>query len=166
MQVEAALGRVGLWFAVLVLAIVAAATAVDSGFAAHAWIVATVAFVLMWMSASRFDPVGKAQGFFRMPEGPSRYDDDVVRWGVLATTFWGLAGLLAGLLIALQLAFPELNFQPYFNFGRLRPLHTSAVIFAFGGNALIATSFYVVQRTCRAQPVSYTHLTLPTKRIV
>ena len=95
MQVEAALGRVGLWFAVLVLAIVAAATAVDSGFAAHAWIVATVSFVLMWMSASRFDPVGKAQGFFRMPEGPSRYDDDVVRWGVLATTFWGLAGLLA-----------------------------------------------------------------------
>jgi cytochrome c oxidase cbb3-type subunit 1 len=74
-----------------------------------------------------------------------------VRWGVIATVFWGIAGFLAGLFIALQLTFPQLNFEPYFNFGRVRPLHTSAVIFAFGGNALIATSFYVVQRTCRAR---------------
>jgi len=65
--------------------------------------------------------------------------------------FWGLAGLLAGVFIAAQLAYPQLNFEPYLNFGRLRPLHTSAVIFAFGGNALLATSFYVVQRTCRTQ---------------
>src|SRR3546814_4186996 len=62
-----------------------------------------------------------------------------------------MAGFLAGLFIALQMAFPQLNFEPYLNFGRLRPLHTSAVIFDFGGNALIATSFYIVQRTCRAQ---------------
>ena len=61
------------------------------------------------------------------------------------------SGLLVGVVIALQLAFPDLNIEPWFNFGRLRPLHTSAVIFAFGGNALIATSFYVVQRTCRAR---------------
>jgi cytochrome c oxidase cbb3-type subunit 1 len=66
--------------------------------------------------------------------------------------FWGVAGLAAGLYIALQLAFPALNLNlEYTSFGRLRPLHTSAVIFAFGGNALIATSFYVVQRTCRAR---------------
>ncbi|MBE3637521.1 cytochrome-c oxidase, cbb3-type subunit I [Mangrovicoccus algicola] len=78
------------------------------------------------------------------------YMDDVVRYGVIATTFWGLVGFAAGTFIAMQLAFPQLNFefaQPYMNFGRLRPLHTSAVIFAFGGNALIATAFYVVQRT-------------------
>jgi len=56
--------------------------------------------------------------------------------------------LLAGLFIALQLAFPDLNIEPYLNFGRLRPVHTSAVIFAFCGNALFATSYYVVQRTC------------------
>ena len=62
-----------------------------------------------------------------------------------------IAGLLAGVFIAAQLAFPQLNFEPYLNFGRVRPLHTSAVIFAFGGNALLATSFYVVQRTCRTQ---------------
>ena len=151
MQAEAALTRTGLWFGVLVLAIVAAAAAKDGAYAAHALIVAAVAFVLMWMSAGRFDPLGKAQGFFRMPEGPSRYDDDPVRWGVIATVFWGMVGLLAGVYIAAQLAWPALNFEPYLNFGRLRPLHTSAVIFAFGGNALIATSFYVVQRTCRTQ---------------
>jgi cbb3-type cytochrome oxidase subunit 1 len=66
--------------------------------------------------------------------------------------FWGIAGFTVGLIIALQLAFPVLNFDlPWINFGRLRPLHTSAVIFAFGGNVLIATSFYVVQRTSRAR---------------
>jgi len=80
------------------------------------------------------------------------YFDEVIRAGVIASLFWGIAGFLAGLVIALQLAFPALNFDlPWTNFGRLRPLHTSAVIFAFGGNVLISTSFYVVQRTCRAR---------------
>ncbi|MEM1079766.1 MAG: cbb3-type cytochrome c oxidase subunit I, partial [Pseudomonadota bacterium] len=80
----------------------------------------------------------------------SEYMDDVVRYGVVATAFWGVVGFLAGTFIAFQLAFPSLNFawaEGYANFGRLRPLHTSAVIFAFGGNALICTSFYIVQRT-------------------
>jgi cytochrome c oxidase cbb3-type subunit I len=77
--------------------------------------------------------------------------DGVVRYGVIATMFWGAAGMLVGVIVASQLAWPELNIQPWFNFGRLRPLHTSAVVFAFGGNALMATSFYVVQRTTRAR---------------
>ena len=81
-----------------------------------------------------------------------RYNDDVVRAGVVASMFWGLVGFSVGLTIASQLAFPALNLDlPWTNFGRLRPVHTSAVIFAFGGNVLIATSFYVVQRTCRAR---------------
>ena len=151
MQAETALGRVGLWFLVMLAAMAAALGAADSGFAAHAWIISALGFVMVWVSASRFDPLGKARGFFKLPDGPSRYDDDPIRWGVIATMFWGLAGLLAGVFIAAQLAFPQLNFEPYLNFGRLRPLHTSAVIFAFGGNALLATSFYVVQRTCRTQ---------------
>ena len=74
----------------------------------------------------------------------AEYMDGVIRYGVIATAFWGVVGFLAGTFIAFQLAFPGLNFewaQGYLNFGRLRPLHTSAVIFAFGGNALIATSF-------------------------
>ncbi len=81
----------------------------------------------------------------------TEYMDGVVRAGVIATTFWGVVGFLVGVVIALQLAFPALNFeflQGVGNFGRLRPLHTSAVIFAFGGNALICTAFYIVQRTC------------------
>jgi cytochrome c oxidase cbb3-type subunit 1 len=80
------------------------------------------------------------------------YMDDVVRAGVIATAFWGMVGFLAGVYIAFELAFPTLNWGLSFtSFGRLRPLQTSAVIFAFGGNALICTSFYVVQRTCAAR---------------
>lgn len=82
----------------------------------------------------------------------SEYNDDIVKAGVIASMFWGVAGFFIGLIIALQLAYPALNFDlPWTNFGRLRPIHTSAVIFAFGGNVLLTTSFYVVQRTCRAR---------------
>ncbi|TGD44756.1 cytochrome-c oxidase, cbb3-type subunit I [Pseudotabrizicola sediminis] len=80
----------------------------------------------------------------------NEYMDGVVRAGVIATAFWGIVGFLVGVVIASQLAWPWLNFealQGMGNFGRLRPLHTSAVIFAFGGNALIMSSFYIVQRT-------------------
>jgi cytochrome c oxidase cbb3-type subunit I len=79
------------------------------------------------------------------------YMDGPIRYGVIATMFWAIVGLLVGVVIAAQLAWPQLNLEPWFTFGRVRPLHTSAVIFAFGGNALIATSFYVVQRTSHAR---------------
>ena len=82
----------------------------------------------------------------------NEYMDGVVRAGVIATSFWGVVGFLVGVVIAFQLAFPALNLgnvtEGVLNFGRLRPLHTSAVIFAFGGNALIMSAFYIVQRTC------------------
>ena len=84
-------------------------------------------------------------------DGRPNYNFGPVKFTSLAALFWGFAGMAAGLYIAFELAFPALNFEPWFNFGRLRPLHTSAVIFAFGGNVLLATSFYVVQRTCRAR---------------
>jgi cytochrome c oxidase cbb3-type subunit 1 len=90
----------------------------------------------------------------RLRSPQDQYADGVVRAGVIATMFWAIAGLSAGVLIAAQLSWPTIFYFPeagWLNFGRLRPLHTSAVIFAFGGNALIATSFYVVQRTCRAR---------------
>ncbi len=80
-----------------------------------------------------------------------QYNDELIKLFTIATVFWGIAGFAVGVLIALQMAFPELNFEPYFTFGRLRPLHTSAVIFAFGGNALLGTSYYVVQRTCKVR---------------
>ncbi len=81
----------------------------------------------------------------------STYNDDVVRLFSLATIFWGIVGFAVGLIIALQLAFPVLNFEPFLSFGRLRPVHTSGVVFAFGGSALFATSYYIVQRTCRVR---------------
>jgi len=91
----------------------------------------------------------------RTPKDESQpYADDVVRAGVIASMFWGIAGMLVGVIIALQLSFPHLFYLPdqaWTNFGRLRPLHTSAVIFAFGGNVLIPTPFYVGQRSRRAR---------------
>ncbi len=75
------------------------------------------------------------------------YNDKVVRQFAVMTVIWGIVGMLVGVIIAAQLVWPELNFGPWLHFGRLRPLHTNAVIFAFGGSALFATSYYVVQRT-------------------
>jgi cytochrome c oxidase cbb3-type subunit 1 len=80
------------------------------------------------------------------------YNDAVVKKFVIASMFWGIIAFLVGVYIASELAWPALNFGlPWINFGRLRPVHTSAGIFAFGGSALLGTSFYVVQRTCRAR---------------
>ena len=86
-----------------------------------------------------------------MSETQSRYNYKVVRQFAVMTVIWGIVGMLVGVIIAAQLVWPELNFGPYFHFGRLRPLHTNAVIFAFGGCALFATSYYVVQRTCHTR---------------
>ncbi|MCC7484328.1 MAG: cytochrome-c oxidase, cbb3-type subunit I [Burkholderiales bacterium] len=82
----------------------------------------------------------------------STYNYKVVRRFAVMTVVWGVVGMLVGVLIAAQLIWPELNFGvPWLSYGRLRPLHTNAVIFAFGGSALFATSYYVVQRTCHAR---------------
>ncbi|WP_288988954.1 cytochrome-c oxidase, cbb3-type subunit I [uncultured Sphingopyxis sp.] len=144
--------KAGGWLALAILALVMAALAVDAPFAVHMGIVAIACLTVLWATVSRADFDGIARGILKMPGDEGVYDDDPIRWGVIATLFWGTAGFLAGLYIALQLAYPALNLGfEYTTFGRLRPLHTSAVIFAFGGNALIATSFYVVQRTCRAR---------------
>jgi len=83
------------------------------------------------------------------------YNDKVVRQFVIATILWGIVGMLVGVIIAAQLWLPILNFDiPWLTYGRLRPLHTNAVIFAFGGSGLIGTSLYVVQRTCHVRLIS------------
>jgi hypothetical protein len=129
--------------AVAVLAAIAANWARDIAYQVNALTVMAAAsgffiYTIRTMDAPRAEVTG--------------YMDDVVRAGVIATAFWGMAGFAAGVYIAFQLAFPDLNWGLSFtSFGRLRPLHTSAVIFAFGGNALICTSFYIVQRTCAAR---------------
>ena len=85
------------------------------------------------------------------------YNYKVVRQFAIMTVVWGIVGMTAGVFIAAQLAWPALNFDlPWLSFGRLRPLHTNAVIFAFGGSALFATSYYIVQRTCRTRLFSDT----------
>ncbi|MBN8976174.1 MAG: cytochrome-c oxidase, cbb3-type subunit I [Rhizobiales bacterium] len=127
------------------LTLMGAAFAVDEPFRQHMWIAVFVLaiFTIILMRKTNFEP--------QAPVDESAYMDEPIRYGVIATVFWGVVGFLVGVFIAVQLAFPHLNFEPWLNFGRVRPLHTSAVIFAFGGNALIASSFYVVQRTCRAR---------------
>lgn len=80
---------------------------------------------------------------------PMTYNDGVIRQFSIMAVIWGVVGMLVGVIIAAQLVWPELNLGlPWTSFGRLRPLHTNAVIFAFGGSTLFATSYYVVQRTC------------------
>jgi len=82
----------------------------------------------------------------------TQYNYKVVRQFAVMTVIWGIVGMLVGVVIAAQLAWPALNFDiPFLTYGRLRPLHTNAVIFAFGGCALFATSYYVVQRTCHVR---------------
>src|SRR5262245_42751317 len=83
---------------------------------------------------------------------PAEYNDKVVRQFATMTIVWGIVGMAVGALIAAQLFWPELNFGiPWLSYGRLRPLHTNAVIFAFGGSALFTSSYYVVQRTCHVR---------------
>lgn len=145
------IARTGIWYVVLILAFAGAAFAKDSGFALHMGITALGALFAIWGIGRSTDFAAIAAGKPVPLADHSKYDDTPIRWGVIATVGWSVVGMLAGLVIALQLSFPLLNLEPWFNFGRLRPLHTSGVIFAFGGNVLIATSFYVVQRTCRAR---------------
>ena len=138
------IGALGL---IALIAAYAADQGNDLAFRIHGLIIMLVAFGLMIWELRRTDTPRAAQP-------ADEYKDDVVRAGMIATAFWGVTGLLVGVIIAFQLAFPALNIdwaQPFANFGRLRPLHTSAVIFAFGGNALLATSFYIVQRTSRVR---------------
>ena len=87
-----------------------------------------------------------------MNKTATHYNDKVVRQFAIMTVVWGIVGMLVGVLIAAQLLWPALNFDvPWLTYSRLRPLHTNAVIFAFGGSALFATSYYIVQRTCHVR---------------
>jgi cytochrome c oxidase cbb3-type subunit I len=144
--------KAGGWMVVALIALMAAAGAADSGFAVHMWIAAAAALITAIVTMRTANHAALA-GIVPWPvKRIDVYDDEPIRWGLIATVFWGVVGFLVGVVIASQLAWPQLNLGiEYTSFGRLRPLHTSAVIFAFGGNALIMTSFYIVQRTCRAR---------------
>ncbi|MDG3042577.1 cytochrome-c oxidase, cbb3-type subunit I [Roseicyclus marinus] len=137
----------------LILGLVAVCAAIAANYARD---VAYLVHALLIMSAAAitFIYVLRNTGEAKRPVPVDEYMDGPVRAAAIATVFWGVVGFLAGTFIAFQLAYPVLNFHwadGYLNFGRLRPLHTSAVIFAFGGNALLAASFYIVQRTSAAR---------------
>ncbi len=79
------------------------------------------------------------------------YDDQIVRMFMVATMAWGIVATIVGLIVAILLAAPQLSLIEYISFGRLRPLHTNAAIFAFGGNAIFAAVYYSTQRLCKAR---------------
>jgi len=133
------------------LSLIIAAKAYTPEYAFHAYLFCAASLVGVFAIANRyFERSAERPPLFI--DGRPNYNFGPVKFATIAAVFWGIAGFTVGLIAALQLAFPELNFDlPWISFGRLRPLHTSAVIFAFGGNVLLATSLYVVQRTCRAR---------------
>ncbi|MCB1478886.1 MAG: cbb3-type cytochrome c oxidase subunit I, partial [Rhodobiaceae bacterium] len=130
--------------------LIAAAKTTDAVMAFHAWV--GLALSLVGIFAIFKGYANRKENPPQTIDGLPNYQLGPVKFASFMAMFWGIAGFTVGLVLALQLAYPALNFDlPWTNFGRLRPLHTSAVIFAFGGNVLLATSFYVVQRTCQTR---------------
>ncbi len=142
---------IGVFSLFALFSIVVAAKAYTPEYAFHAYLFAAASIAAVFAIGNRYmnRPAGPTPQFI---DGKPNYNMDVVRFGTIAAVVWGIAGFLVGVIAALELAFPAVNMDlSWISFGRLRPLHTSAVIFAFGGNVLLATSFYVVQRTSRAR---------------
>ena len=147
-------GEAGLTLVFIVTALwclVAASQAADVPFAFHAYLGAAASCAAAFAILNHYFDRPAAPPAQEI-DGRPNYNFGPVKVAVIFAVFWGVAGFIVGLWAALELAWPAFNFDlPWINFGRIRPLHTSAVIFAFGGNVLLATSFYVVQRTCRVR---------------
>src|ERR1041385_7645412 len=146
-------GTAFVFAALALLCIVIGAKAYTVEYSFHAFLFAAGSAAAAFAVLNRyFDRAAEPVPLFI--DGKPNYNMGPVKFSTVMAMFWGIAGFTVGLWVALELAFPALNFDlPWITFGRIRPLHTSAVIFAFGGNVLIATSFYVVQRTSRARLV-------------
>ena len=147
------LGEGGLaltFVALAILCIVIAAKAYTPAYAFHAYLFTAASIAAVFAIINRYYDRPAEMPPLEI-DGKPNYNFGPVKFATIAGVFWGIAAFSVGLYIALELAFPFLNLAQWVNFGRLRPLHTSAAIFAFGGNVLIATSFYVVQRTSRAR---------------
>ncbi|HMK69951.1 MAG TPA: cbb3-type cytochrome c oxidase subunit I, partial [Xanthobacteraceae bacterium] len=139
--------------ALAIFSIVIAAKAYTAEYAFHAYLFAAGSVAAVFAILNRYFDRG-VEATPLTVDGKPNYNMGPVKLATILAVFWGIAGFAVGLWIALELAYPALNFDlSFISFGRLRPLHTSAVIFAFGGNVLLATSLYVVQRTSRARLV-------------
>ena len=150
------MGELGLAIALTLLALlslVIAGKAYTGGYAFHALLFAAASGFAVFKIVERYQ-ARPAAAEPLMIDGKPNYNYGPIKFATIMAVFWGIAGMAVGLWAALELAYPLFNLGlPWTTFGRIRPLHTSAVIFAFGGNVLIATSLYVVQRTCRARLV-------------
>jgi cytochrome c oxidase cbb3-type subunit I len=125
---------------------VMAAAGSGEAFGTHGWIVILFCAVLAWRVMTQLDAPEPPPSRFRS------YYDDPIKVGIVLAMAWAVIGMGFGLWVAYLLAWPDLTFDaPWASFGRMRPAHTSGVIFGFGGTALIATSFHVMQRTSRAR---------------
>ncbi|MEK6216263.1 MAG: cbb3-type cytochrome c oxidase subunit I, partial [Boseongicola sp.] len=146
-------GTVGALSILALLALIVAGKATTTAYSFHALLFAVASAFAVLKIFDRYAKRPAELPPLEIDDKPN-YNMGPVKFAALATMFWGIAGFSVGLWAALELAFPVLNFDlPWISFGRLRPLHTSAVIFAFGGNALLATSLYTVQRTSQARLV-------------
>jgi len=143
-------GEIGLVAVLALLCIFVAAQTIESAYAFRMGFGALVAAAGIFAIFRRFSARAAARPPLEIGGLPN-YNFAPIKVAILFALFWGLAGMAVGVIIAFELVFPGLNIAPWFNFGRLQPLHTSAAIFGFGGDVLLATSFYVVQRTCRAR---------------
>lgn len=140
-----------LFFALAFLCLIGTAFAHDAPFAFHASLGGVASLAASFFILKRYYD-RPAELPPQEINGRPNYNLGPVKFATVAAVVWGIAGFAVGLIIASQLAWPALNLDlPWTTFGRLRPLHTSAVIFAFGGNVLIGTSLYVVQKTCRTR---------------
>jgi cytochrome c oxidase cbb3-type subunit 1 len=150
------MGELGLSIALTLLALlslVIAGKAYTGGYAFHALLFAAASGFAVFKIVERYQ-ARPAEAVPLTIDGKPNYNYGPIKFATIMAVFWGIAGMAVGLWAALELAYPFFNLGlPWTTFGRIRPLHTSAVIFAFGGNVLIATSLYVVQRTCRARLV-------------
>src|SRR5258708_13738699 len=136
------------------LCLIAAANALDTAFAFHAFLGSAASLAALFAILNRyFDRPSHLP--LQEINGRPNYNLGPIKFAASISVFWGIAGFAVGLLIASQLAWPALNFDlPCTSFGRLRPLHTSAGIFAFGGNILSPTAFPFVQKTVPGRPAS------------
>nr|WP_306268650.1 cytochrome-c oxidase, cbb3-type subunit I [Pararhizobium sp. IMCC3301] len=137
---------VALSMALALVGLAMAAAARQGPMAVHGFMAMGLGIVLVFAVGSRYFEPEPA------PERLSRYFDDPIRAGILIAMVWGVVAMAVGLWVAALMVWPEATFgQAWSSYGRIRPVHTTGVIFAFGGNALIATSFHVMQRTSRAR---------------
>lgn len=140
--------RQGLLIALLVTfaGLIMAAAGQGDPMGAQGWIVLLCGGMMVWRLLTTLDAPVIAE------DRAAAYYDDPTRVGIVLALIWAVVGMALGVWVAALLAWPELRFDAAWSgFGRIRPLHTSGVIFGFGGNALIATSFHIMQRTCRTR---------------